>query len=224
MQTCAMVATKDLLLGYVEGFLSPSEQAELKNHLSKCRDCSRLLHGLQAETVFLRKAAKQCLERALPVRPAKRHAFRWPLLAAAGVLTHRGQFGLGLYHQPAGSYSTISAVGHAGARSTFGGLRAALFCPGIGGLGLGGRGHGEPAGPETEAQRGPLPGGPHPLWSSGGVTCGDHSPCASRYLRPWPGQGRTLRLGRNSSFSLPARAGTQGSPHRTCIPSSARGG
>lgn len=61
----------DMLSAYIDGELSPKEQATVEKHLARCADCAHNLHTLRQTVVLLRELPPVAVPRSFAIRPVQ---------------------------------------------------------------------------------------------------------------------------------------------------------
>jgi hypothetical protein len=62
---------KEMLSAYLDGELSPKEQARVEKHLAQCADCAQNLHTLRQTVALLRGLPLVAVPRSFAIRPAE---------------------------------------------------------------------------------------------------------------------------------------------------------
>ena len=69
---------EEMLSAYLDGELSPKEQATVEKHLARCADCAQNLHTLRQTVALLEQLPPVAVPRSFAIRPvqaARRHSF-----------------------------------------------------------------------------------------------------------------------------------------------------
>lgn len=62
---------EEMLSAYLDGELSPKEQARVEKHLTRCADCAQNLHTLQQTVVLLEQLPPVAVPRSFAIRPVQ---------------------------------------------------------------------------------------------------------------------------------------------------------